>query len=128
MKAYAKRDELLRQMGFASYEAYLKSDLWQWIKDRFKERWRGTDQWICGLCGTTDNLLLHHRSYDLDVLCGTNTKHLLVPICPACHTKIEFDEQGKKRTLEDANRMLFVGDVADSVFPSDRHFEPPPQI
>lgn len=86
------RNRRLPHLGFQSYAEYLKSDVWKDIRDRaFAEN--GSDCVCCGASATQ----VHHTRYQMQELNGTNLKHLQ-PICRSCHYKIEFKEDGKKRT------------------------------
>jgi hypothetical protein len=64
---FAARDMFLRLMGFASYDAYLKSDLWASIVGRLSELKLAKE---CSRCGARYGLVWHHRRYTLDVLAG----------------------------------------------------------
>ena len=66
------RNTLARELGFDSYAAYLKSALWDRNKAAARKPLR------CWICGSTQNLHHHHRTYerlgreladDLIVLC-----------------------------------------------------------
>lgn len=100
---FAERDANLRLMGFESYEEYLESDLWNWIRSRILIS--VADK--CECCLTTTGLSLHHRNYSLPVLCGnfSNVHHKIVRVCSECHRAIHTD--GKR---------WFELDVADERF------------
>ena len=92
-----------KKLGFETYDDYLKSKLWKWIKGRlFKGRKRG-----CKVCKKTNCLLhVHHRSYDLPVMKGADLKQLVI-LCEECHNKIEFTKNGEKRkNLDEINYQL----------------------
>ena len=95
---YASRNALLRDYGYASYDAYLKSALWRRIK---KEFLKGR---LCLLCRRSASVL-HHRSYDKQTMLYGDKK-TLVPMCLRCHKVIEFDDKNRKATLKEANQKL----------------------
>ena len=91
-ETYSFRDTTLGYLGFSSYEEYRASDLWKNTKIAgFK--YKGN---TCCLCPSNANVL-HHHSYELDVLNGTNLEPLF-PMCNKCHQSLEF-LNGKKRPL-----------------------------
>lgn len=100
-KEYAKRNSLLKKMGYASYGDYLASELWASIRRRAYEKGRR-----CHLCLTgTGEIHLHHTSYALNVLNGQDITSL-VPLCAKCHNRIEFGPNNIKRDLAGANYEL----------------------
>ncbi len=83
----------LQAIGFASYDDYLRSEMWRLIRDRvFATKGRE-----CRCCGKTATQI-HHRSYARTVLEGISINPL-EPICAACH-----DHLHGKRDLGFANR------------------------
>ncbi len=101
-KAYYQRNSLLKSLGYQCYKDYLASPLWRKIKKAAL-----LPESICIRCRVPAQLL-HHVSYSRQVLVGEDIS-CLVPICHSCHGLIEFDEQGEKRTLEEANNILGLG-------------------
>ena len=86
---FKSRDVILEQLGYKNYKTYLRSKTWKNVKKQsFKEK--GVD---CVLCGKWADVI-HHRKYDKSTLLGENLEWL-VPLCNACHTRIEFIN-GKK--------------------------------
>ena len=82
---------------------YLKSPTWKkTIKPRILKR----DGRICRSCGNSGDVV-HHRSYDRDVLEGSNDE-MLVTVCKWCHDIIHFDEDGTKRPLAETDAVLFA--------------------
>ena len=99
MNRYAQRDAVLREMGFANYDEYLRSPLWAKIKRRLL---KVCDRCPCGAPATE----FHHRSYKRRYLEGRGkVTKFIVPICRRHHEHIEFDELGKT-PLGQANRRL----------------------
>ena len=91
MNEYEVRDAVLREMGYASYQQYLDSDLWWEIRGRAMARTAGR----CVRCRATATEV-HHSSYAVEVLQGYNILPLL-PVCHPCHTLAEFNPSGAKR-------------------------------
>ncbi len=81
---YRYRDDNLKAMGFASYQAYLESPLWLDIRARAMMQAES----VCGRCGLGRNLQVHHRAYDPATLAGTCLDALTV-ICRRCHQRAE---------------------------------------
>ncbi len=82
---------------------YLKSKLWKkTIKPRILKR----DGGICRSCGGPGDEV-HHRTYDRDVLEGSNDA-MLVTVCRWCHEIIHFDEDGTKRPQASTDAILFA--------------------
>lgn len=96
--AYADRQAVLAELGFRSYHAYLKSDLWQRIRRRLLKQFPD-----CYLCGGKA-AAVHHRSYDLNTMKGRKTKTLRT-LCNSCHRGIEF-ENGAKVSMSVAEKRL----------------------
>lgn len=83
---YRDRNETLQKLGFNTYKEYLKSDLWKSIKKRVMDA-AGERCSRCSYRGTK-RLQVHHRSYDLRTLVGTDLRSLTV-LCRSCHCAIE---------------------------------------
>lgn len=101
------REELRRKPGIAKdvmlmdYQAeYLSSPLWRKIKGRVLAR----DNKKCVFCEGPAQTV-HHRSYDRDVLEG-KADQMLVSLCDPCHDFVHFDDDGRKRSLEETDRIL----------------------
>jgi hypothetical protein len=98
-KPYKKRSGWdSRSTGFRNYESYLKSDLWESIRDAKLARHPG-----CECCGGTATEV-HHFSYYRDVILGMCDQKL-VSVCHECHFDIEFTD-GKKNNLKQAQQKL----------------------
>jgi len=96
---YKQRDAVLRDMGYESYDAYLRSPLWKRIRARLLKK---CDTCVCGAPATE----FHHRSYKRRYLEGRGKIYkFIVPICRQCHAEIEFDD-GAKLCLGWANAKL----------------------
>jgi|3_EtaG_2_1085321.scaffolds.fasta_scaffold22079_5 hypothetical protein len=95
--AYHERDDLLRELGYPSYQDYLASDLWQSIRSKVLNKAKGK----CSICRRRA-FQVHHTEYSRECLEGNQPKSLYA-ICGRCHEDIEFDRDGFKRKLEEAN-------------------------
>jgi hypothetical protein len=98
---YDRRNAILREMGFASYKAYLASELWRKIR-----RTVLCDGNACLVCGKQATQV-HHTNYTLANLTGESLE-FMVPVCRDCHEAIEFSDRGRKRTLKQANQKLDI--------------------
>ena len=88
-----------RFAGYNTYREYLKSDLWQDIRERVLDAADRT----CQLCGSVATQV-HHRHYGHRTLKGKTLAHLLA-VCGGCHMLIEFDGE-TKRTARQAEAWL----------------------
>jgi hypothetical protein len=93
---YDDRDAALREIGFADYAAYLRSELWATIRAAVLD---GSPS--CVLCPRPARQV-HHTEYSHPVLLGGD-RGPLKPVCAGCHKRVEF--RGKeKRTFAEASR------------------------
>lgn len=79
---YGVRNRKLKELGFNSYDEYLRSDNWKAIKARIdKKIAAGKTFWrICFICGSPRNIHIHHYSY------GKIKKITLARMYPLCAT------------------------------------------
>lgn len=96
---YQQRDEVLLDLGFESYKAYLASDLWIGIRRIVME-----ENPNCAIC-LRKSTQVHHMSYVRDVLVGTNRTELKA-VCFGCHRKIEFYANGRKRPFGETRHQF----------------------
>ena len=95
---YFERNDILKEMGFATYKDYLQSDLWKAIRtDLFKKNR------VCSLCDGVASEV-HHSDYSRDTLEGVNQEGL-TPICRTCHELVETFPSGDKRLGKSAQRQ-----------------------
>lgn len=97
---YAGRDSILKKMGYSSYKEYLKSDLWKDIRARCMRINHGA----CSVCSNMATNI-HHNRYTLETLDGVSLKELF-PLCRPCHEKIEFKDDGTKRSMVGVQETL----------------------
>lgn len=93
-----QRDHVLRLYGFATYKAYLRSDLWASIRERAMRELK-----CCCGCGSRPTQV-HHRCYSEANLLGHDL-HGLVGLNGSCHYDIEFNGE-RKTSLGQANESL----------------------
>ena len=99
VSAYAKRNDVLKLMGFESYGDYLKSHLWHSIRAnvlRLNPK--------CVAC-EKPSTEVHHGSYGYPTMSGSESQHLY-SICRDHHQFIEFELNGEKRSPKLATRRL----------------------
>lgn len=77
-------------LGVNNYKSYLKSNLWNEIRDRCLEP-------RCEICSRVANHL-HHMDYDIETLKGEKPWNL-VSLCKRCHENVHLDDNGKKLPL-----------------------------
>jgi hypothetical protein len=106
ISSYAGRNDLLKEMSFPSYEAYLESDYWLEIRDAaFK-----INGCVCLLC-REPAVALHHTSYEQRVLEGRDLTKL-VPVCSTCYERIQYAPNKRKRSFPETQQhfnMLLAG-------------------
>ena len=88
--SYSRRDAILNEIGYTSYESYLCSNLWEDVKYK-TYKLLGKCCFLCDKPSTT----LHHRKYTRVNLLGESTEWLS-PLCYECHTLIECNDNGNK--------------------------------
>lgn len=100
-----------------NYETYLQSPHWR----RIRIQYRQSHPWLCGVCGATELLELHHKTYER---IGSERLDDLIPLCAQCHPLVhqlhqeqiatldpttifnkQLGEQRKKERLQTANRL-----------------------
>lgn len=97
--SYEARDRTLKRMGFHSYRAYLKSDLWKDIRFAvFVAKGH-----YCYLCGRYATQVHHSRYKPIDLEGGKLT--FLNPICAKCHKNIERNPDGSKRDFHEVKHL-----------------------
>ena len=76
-----------KELGFRSYDAYIKSRLWWNIRQLVLER----DGKCCQVCGTPSKTI-HHIDYTKIVMLGQGDQHQLITLCEPCHVFVEQDK------------------------------------
>lgn len=86
-----RREAALKRLGHSSYAVYLASNAWRGIRLRYIEE----RPWICHVCGKTENLHLHHRTYER---VGREELDDLMPLCDPCHGLVHaLERKGRVR-------------------------------
>jgi len=75
----------LREQGYDTYDAYLRSAAWRDLKARYRE---SDLPQIC-MCGCTE-VQLHHTTYER---VGREELDDLIPLCQSCHTQAHILER-----------------------------------
>jgi hypothetical protein len=101
LEAYIKRNEVLKRMGFHSYQDYLKSWIWRAVRKKQLKK-----QPLCTGCGEAATEV-HHLVYDESTMRGFCDRGL-VSICRTCHESVEFDERFNKLGIMDVNKKLLA--------------------
>ncbi len=87
---------ILKELGFKTYKQYLRSDLWQNVREKVF-RLNGRQCWCC----TKKAKVIHHLKYTKRSLTGKSVDNL-VPLCRKCHYKIHFKKNGAKRSTNES--------------------------
>lgn len=101
---YAIRNQALREMGYANYQAYLDSPLWLTIRMRIMAR----DTGWCRCCKRRAAISVHHITYDKPVMLG-NDDTQLIAICAGCHKRAEFNGEKKLTSTTEIFRRTRAG-------------------
>lgn len=91
-----------RKVNYRDYNKYIKSSSWLRIRDIVLFR----DNGKCAVCGSTNNLHIHHKTYNN---LFNEEKHLdeLITLCRKCHDNIHGREGSKnKLSISEANDKL----------------------
>jgi len=120
------RNQQLRKLGHEDYAAYLKSPEWANVKRRYRASLRPQD---CGLCGTGENIQIHHLTYER---VGQEELADLVALCGDCHSMLHvLERRGDIEGLDfeglidharaERNRERMKERLGAIVVPSARH-------
>jgi hypothetical protein len=88
-----RRDAALKRLGYSGYNAYLASPAWRAVRFRYIEE----RPWICHVCGKTEKLYLHHRTYER---VGQEQLDDLMPLCDPCHGLVHSLEREGRASLD----------------------------
>lgn len=139
---YTIRDTKLKELGFADYDEYLRSDLWK--KKRAMFLWKTTPPEVCAECRTLSwacalaygkSVNVHHRTYDrlgdedfadLEILCWrcheiehfgkSELPRIILRACHFCsHPKLTFDPPVDLLAIDDTGS---VGRILQRMFAS----------
>ena len=84
-----------KELGFRSYDAYIKSRLWWNIRQLVLER----DGKCCQVCGSPSKMV-HHIDYAKIIMLGKGDQHELITLCEPCHNFVEQDKRvSEKKSL-----------------------------
>jgi hypothetical protein len=117
-----RRDTTLELLGFATFDEYLESDLWDLILKKVLDE---GDTCVCGRPG--DEVI--HLEFCVDTLEGThrNLRENIVPLCSGCYESVAFrkSKKGKKpcgvgerrkKYYKLCDQMPFLGSQPKSFF------------
>ena len=66
------------------YKKYLESDAWRKKREKVLDR----DGHACQICGSKENLRVHHKKYNPDFYLGEEPENDLITVCERCHEDI----------------------------------------
>ena len=99
MHEFAKRNKILREMGFPRYEDYQRSALYASIRKAVLAE-KGTR---CVSCGYPSSIC-HHENYLKETLNGDDVSAIW-PMCSKCHGLVHFDGV-RFRSLSESSKVL----------------------
>lgn len=88
---------VLRQLGYTSYTAYLRSDVWRIRRVAYFARHRRE----CWVCGSLQKIHLHHCNYSR--VGGYERDADLVPLCQRHHRGVHSYMKRRKIPVERAH-------------------------
>lgn len=94
------RAAILADLGFASYAAYLRSELWHEIRERVLREAKRK----CCCCGRPA-WEVHHAAYTRENLIGSSLVGLYA-VCGPCHRKIHIGRRGVQVSMLSAQARL----------------------
>lgn len=97
--SYARRNKILRKLGYLSYDEYLRSYTWSYIRGIVLQK-----NPTCEFCGNPATQV-HHSRYTRGNLSGKSLKRLH-SVCSSCHRLGEFTCAGQKLSPTDATRRM----------------------
>ena len=84
-----------KELGFRTYDAYIRSRLWWNIRQLVLER----DGRCCQVCGSPSKTI-HHIDYTKIIMLGQGDQHELITLCEPCHNFVEQDKRiNEKKSL-----------------------------
>lgn len=95
---YLRRNKKLRNSGFKNYSRFLKSSIWEQIKER-ASKYECINK--CTFCKKESKTILHHIKYKNVTKVSLNN---IVPCCFECHTLIHKIQQYYKINSYKASR------------------------
>lgn len=88
---------MLRQLGYTSYRAYLRSDVWRMRRVAYFAHHKKA----CWICGNSGVVHLHHSHYER--VGGYERDSDLVPLCSAHHRGVHSFMKRRKIPVERAH-------------------------
>jgi 5-methylcytosine-specific restriction endonuclease McrA len=104
--AFTKRNHILQENGYSTYQEFLKSDLWKETHKKIEEKQKkGIEYWSkCSCCGSRNNLHIHHIRYKKRMT--KVSLNDLTMLCSICHSKVHQLTQEKNISFKVALRKL----------------------
>ena len=91
IRQFSKRNKILKEDGFKTYDEFLKSPAWRKAKARIDRKIAKGQIFysVCWCCGAKENLQLHHLKYSkLNLRGGVGND--LKYVCRFCHETIHL--------------------------------------
>ena len=83
------------------YQVYMASPEWRRRRDAFLDKFRRK----CRACGGTDEIQVHHRSYERFT---READEDLAPLCTTCHQWVHHYERSSSATLQEATDAVIM--------------------
>lgn len=99
-----QRNTSLATLGFASFEAFLGSDLWRLVHKSAMVTLRRAKAFSCVCCGNKNRITLFPTAYDTLTLTGGRPFNL-APVCRGCMRKITKDADNVDAQVRGFHRL-----------------------
>jgi len=100
LDTWKNRQIVLDEIGM-TYEEYLKSDHWIKFKEKVNRRKLHKE---CKICGSKNNLQLHHRHYRF--LMHIHELNSIYRLCDDCHNKVHLVAKKNNLSVRLATNLL----------------------
>lgn len=99
---YSERNQIVADMGYSGYPAYLAGKAWIELRELILKR-----DPLCACCDRRPSVQVHHRRYSKAALEGEDLT-ALIGVCAGCHRMAEFHD-GIKQSPANASAWLGFG-------------------
>lgn len=98
---FTKRNELLKDSKFTSYQEFLESDFWRDAKEKLK----GKNYFKkCSCCGKEGAIEFHHFRYQKFLKVADETN--IAPVCRSCHESVHKISREQNKSFKGAAKHL----------------------
>lgn len=103
---FGLRNRILKANGYKSYQEYLLSDEWKFVRAIAKTKPQNKQ---CSVCRGIDNLEMHHVTYKL--ICTkdyVSQANKIIALCRKCHDDVHDRISGSLKTIVRNQRRKYV--------------------